>query len=101
MGEREDIAKITAKSLNNVYNDFYVPNNTFIVVTGNFDIEEVMTTIKEYIKDLNQKPKKLPKRIKEKEIETVNIPYEEIKKDMENTRVKYAIKMNIFFMRTD
>lgn len=103
VGEREDIAKITAKSLNNVYNDYYVPNNTFIVVTGNFDTEEVMTTIKEYMKKLNQKPKELPKRIKEKELETVSIPYEEIKKDMENTRVKYAIKMkkNIFGIKDD
>lgn len=103
VGEREDIEKITAKSLNNVYNDYYVPNNTFIVVTGNFDIEEVMTTIKEYMKKLNQKPKELPKRIKEKEVETVSIPYEEIKKDMENTRVKYAIKMkkNIFGIKDD
>ena len=103
VGEREEIAKITAKSLNNVYNDFYVPNNTFIVVAGNFDTEEVMTTIKEYIKNLNLKPKKIPKRLKEKEFETVNIPYEEIKKDMENTRVKYAIKMkkNIFNIKDD
>ena len=103
VGEREDIEKITAKSLNNVYNDYYIPNNTFIVVTGNFDIEEVMTTIKEYMKKLNQKPKELPKRIKEKEVETVSIPYEEIKKDMENTRVKYAIKMkkNIFGIKDD
>ena len=103
VGEREDIAKITAKSLTNVYNDYYVPNNTFIVVTGNFDTEEVMTTIKEYMKKLNQKPKELPKRIKEKEVETVSIPYEEIKKDMENTRVKYAIKMkkNIFGIKDD
>ena len=103
VGEREDIANITAKSLNNVYNDYYVPNNTFIVVTGNFDTEEVMTTIKEYMKKLNQKPKELPKRIKEKELETVSIPYEEIKKDMENTRVKYAIKMkkNIFGIKDD
>lgn len=103
VGEREEIAKITAKSLNNVYNDFYVPNNTFIVVAGNFDTEEVMTTIKEYIKNLNLKPKKIPKRLKEKEFETVNIAYEEIKKDMENTRVKYAIKMkkNIFNIKDD
>ena len=62
-----------------------------------------MTTIKEYIKNLNLKPKKIPKRLKEKEFETVNIPYEEIKKDMENTRVKYAIKMkkNIFNIKDD
>ena len=103
VGEREDIEKITAKSLNEIYNDYYVPNNTFIIVTGNFDTEEVMNTIKDYMKTIKVKPKELPKRIKEREKEIVNIPYEEIKKDMENTRVKYAIKMkkNIFVIKDD
>ena len=103
VGEREDIAKITARSLNEIYNDYYVPNNTFIIVTGNFNIDEVMNTIKDYMKNIKVKPKELPKRMKEREKETVNIPYEEIKKDMENTRVKYAIKMkkNIFGIKDD
>ena len=103
VGEREDIEKITADSLNQIYKDYYVPNNTFIVVTGNFDIDEVMTTIKEYMSNIKVKPKELPKRIKEREKENVNVPYEEIKKDMENTRVKYAIKMkkNIFGIKDD
>ncbi len=103
VGEREDIKKITAKSLNEIYNDYYTPNNTFIIVTGNFDIDEVMNTIKDYMKNIKVKPKELPKRIKEREKEQVYIPYEEIKKDMENTRVKYAIKMkkNIFGIKDD
>lgn len=103
VGEREDIEKITAKSLNEIYNDYYTPNNTFIIVTGNFDIDEVMNTIKDYMKNIKVKPKELPKRIKEREKEQVYIPYEEIKKDMENTRVKYAIKMkkNIFGIKDD
>ena len=103
VGEREDIAKITAKSLNEIYNDYYVPNNTFIIVTGNFDVDEVMTTIKDYMKTIKVKPKELPKRIKEKEPEKVNIEYTEVKKDMENTRVKYSLKMkkNIFGVKDD
>ena len=103
VGEREDIANITAKSLNEIYNDYYVPNNTFIIVTGNFDIDEVMNTIKDYMKNIKVKPKELPKRIKERDKEIVNVPYEEIKKDMENTRVKYAIKMkkNNFGIKDD
>ena len=103
VGEREDIANITAKSLNEIYNDYYVPNNTFIIVTGNFDIDEVMNTIKDYMKNIKVKPKELPKRIKERDKEIVNVPYEEIKKDMENTSVKYAIKMkkNIFGIKDD
>lgn len=103
VGEREDIAKITAKSLNEIYNDYYVPNNTFIIVTGNFDDDEVMTTIKDYMKTIKVKPRELPKRIKEKEPEKVNIEYTEVKKDMENTRVKYSLKMkkNIFGVKDD
>ncbi len=103
VGEREDIAKITAKSLNEIYNDYYVPNNTFIVVTGNFDKDEAMTTIKDYMKNIKVKRKDLPKRIKERESEKVNIEYTEVKKDMENTRVKYSFKMkkNIFGVKDD
>ena len=103
VGERSDLEKITAKSLNEIYNDYYIPNNTFIIVTGNFDIEEVMDVIKEYMNKLNLKQKEIPKRIKEKEIEEVYIPYEEITKDLNNNRVKIAYKMNkkVFNMKDD
>ncbi|MBR4177851.1 MAG: insulinase family protein [Bacilli bacterium] len=103
VGERNDIEGITAKRLNEIYNDFYVPNNTFIIVTGNFDPNDVMNVIKDYINRINIKPKKIPHRMKNKELEKVNISYEEIKKDMEDVRVKYAIKMkkNIFNIKSN
>ena len=92
IGERSDIENITSKSLTKIYNDYYSPNNTFIVVCGSFDTEEVMNLIKEYTNNL--KPKKLPKRIIDKEKDEVNIEYEEIKKDNDFTRVKYGVKIN-------
>lgn len=103
VGERSDIEKINAKLLNKIYNDYYVSNNTFIVVCGNFDEEEVMNVIKDYMDKLNLKSKKLPSRIKENETINVCIPYEEIKKDLENSRVKYSIKMDkkIFNIKDD
>ena len=103
VGERSDIEKITAKSLNKVYNDYYTPNNTFIIVTGNFDAEEIMNTIKDYMSNLNLKPKTLPRRIKEKETNSVKVSYEEIKKDTNDVRVKYALKMkkNVFGIKKD
>ena len=103
VGERSDIEKITAKSLNKVYHDYYTSNNTFIIVTGNFDPEDIMSTIKDYMNKLNLKPKTLPKRIKEKEHVSVKVSYEEIKKDMSDVRVKYAFKMkkNIFGIKKD
>ena len=94
VGEREDIEKITAKLLNRIYNDYYSSNNTFIIVTGNFDEEEIMDLIKNYMNKLKLKPRTLPERIKEKESINVRVNYEEIKKDLENDRVKYAIKMD-------
>ena len=67
VGERSDIEKITSESLNRVYSHFYISNNTFIIVTGDFYKDEIMNVIKDYIVKLNLKPKKLPKVIKEKE----------------------------------
>ncbi len=103
VGERSDIEKITAKSLNKVYNDYYTSNNTFIIVTGNFEADDIMNTIKDYMNKLNLKPKTLPKRIKEKERESVKVSYEEINKDTSDVRVKYAFKMkkNKFGIKKD
>lgn len=103
VGERSDLEKITAKGLNKIYSDYYVPNNTFIIVTGNFDENEVLNVIKDYMDKLNLKPKELPKRIKEKEEEKVYVPYEEITKDLEKQRVMVAYKMSkkVFNIKDD
>ena len=60
---KANIYAIISFALNRIYNDFYTSNNTFIVVTGNFDPDEVINTIKDYIGKLNLKPKEIPKRI--------------------------------------
>lgn len=94
VGERSDIEKITAESLNEIYNDYYVPNNTFIVVCGDFDKDDIMNEIKEYMKGINIKPDVIPVRVKEKELSKVGVLYEEVSKDISNTRVKYGIKID-------
>ena len=103
VGERSDIEDITAKSLNRIYDDYYSPNNTFIIVTGNFDKDDVIEVIHEYMDKLKLKRKNIPKRITEKESNEVCVSYEEIKKDSDNIRVKYAIKMNkkLFNIKSD
>ena len=103
VGERSDIEGITAKSLNRIYDDYYSPNNTFIIVTGNFDKDDVIEVIHEYMNKLKLKKKNIPKRITEKESNEVCVSYEEIKKDSDNIRVKYAIKMNkkLFNIKSD
>lgn len=93
LGEKTDIEKIDENTLNEIYNSFYVPNNTFIIITGNFDKDEVMNFINDYYKINKFRKKDIPKRIIEKEKEEVLVNYEEIKKDMEDIRIKYAIKI--------
>ena len=93
VGTRKDIEKITAASLNRIYNDFYVPNNTFIIVCGNFNVEDIMDVIEKYMEKINLKAKKIPTIIKEKEKESVSIAYEEMQKETQNVRVKYALKI--------
>ena len=90
---RKDIEKITAKELNRIYDHFYTPNNTFIIVCGNFDPETIMNEISIYMDNLNLKSKELPKIIKDKEVDKVGATYEEVQKNTDNIRVKYALKI--------
>lgn len=94
LGERSDIEKITAKGLNQIYKDFYATNNTFIVVCGEFDENEVLNDIKEYMKNVKVKKTPVPKRIKKKDLPTVSALYEEFNKKVSLPRVKYAIKID-------
>ena len=93
VGERNTIDKITSKYLNQIYDDYYIPNNTFIIVCGNFDTNDIINEIEEYMDKLNLQKKKLPIRIVEKDKTSVCVPYEEIQKETEDIRVKYAIKI--------
>lgn len=93
LGEKSDIKKITSDSLKKVYKDFYNLNNMFIVITGNFNKEEVINFLNEYMGKIS-KPKKFNIKIKkENEPDKVKVVYEEIKKDMEGSKVFYALKI--------
>ena len=103
VGERSDIEKVTAKSLNEIYNDYYVPNNTFIVVCGNFNKEEILEEIKSYMNNININPCEVPVRVKKKDLNSVSALYEEVSKDVSSTRVKYAVKIDkkLFNIKND
>lgn len=93
LGEKEDIKKITAKKLMKVYKDFYNIHNMFIVVVGNFDKEEVVNFLNDYMSKIAKYPKYDVKVINEREPDEVKVSYEEIKKDIEGSRVFYAVKI--------
>ena len=71
----------------------YHPSNMFLVVTGNFDPEEIIGIVKE-----NQEKKKFDKRDKVtikkvKESDDVHKEYEEIKMNVEVPKISYGIKI--------
>ena len=59
-GEISDIETITKEDLYLCYNNFYSPNNMFLIVVGNFDEAELESIIEEDLKPLKNKFDKPP-----------------------------------------
>ena len=72
-GTVEEINKITEDDLYKCYNSFYSPNNMFILVVGNFDIDDAISIIRSELGDRDSwevpkiKNKKEPKEVVKKE----------------------------------
>ena len=95
IGTVDDINSITKDTLFTCYNTFYHPENMFLVVTGNFDPNEIINIIEE-----NQQKKKFKKieeiNIKEyKEKDTVVRKKEIINHNTEISKVSYNIKISL------
>ena len=93
IGTVNDINSIDKKVLDTCYETFYHPSNMFLVVTGNFDIDEMLNAIKE-----NQNAKKFKKenkiKIKEyKEPDEVVLKEEVIKMNTNIPKLAYNIKI--------
>ena len=92
-GSAKDVKKITLEDIKLVFNNFYHPENMFLVVTGNFNPYEILDALKE-----NQKKKKFPKylnpeRIIPKENKKVRVEYEEVNINVTNKKIKIGLKM--------
>jgi len=95
IGTVDDINSITKEDLETCYYTFYNPSNMFVVVTGNFNPDEIMTTIKN-----NQNSKKFDKldQIKVKEFKEDNKIVKEKEIININTnipKVAYTLKIPI------
>lgn len=95
IGTTKDIRSITKEDLETCYHTFYHPSNMFIVITGNFDSEEIMNVIKE-----NQSKKEFSKegsiKIKEFTEEDKVVKEKEIVKVETNIpKIAYTIKLPI------
>lgn len=91
-GSVEEIKKITKEDLYDCYNNFYVPSNMFVFITGNFDKEIALEIIKNEL-DTNES-KKLPS-IKEVS-EPIKVFEKEavIKDKIETPKVSLGLKVD-------
>ena len=92
-GEVDDVVNTSVEELQNVYETFYHPKNMFLIITGNFEVEEALRIIKD-----NQNKKKFinykePVVKIEEEPREVNKVYEEIEANVEIPKLKIAYKM--------
>ena len=66
-GEVDEVKSITKEDLYSCYDNFYQPNNMFILIVGNFSVETALDVMRERVENRENKYKVLPKIKKEKE----------------------------------
>ena len=93
VGNLEQINKISVKDLKEVYNDFYTTNNTFIIITGNFDLNEILEFLRNYMKNIKKTSKNI-KVLKIKDQNNVVNKNMEMEESISIPRVIYSLKIN-------
>ena len=91
IGTTEGIKTVTVGELNRLYKDFYTPNNMFIVVCGNFNKDEVLNFIKDYMKDIKSTKEKA-RVLKPKEEISIPIEYEEMHLGLSEEKISIIYK---------
>lgn len=92
-GTVESINKITKEDLYNTYYTFYQPSNMFLVISGNFDVDEAINIIKNNDVLNNADTNFKYKVFNEKEPKEVNNKDVTINYNVVNTKVGYGIKI--------
>ena len=93
IGTVKDIESITKEDLETCYYTFYNPSNMFIVVTGSFDPEEIMSLIRE---NQSKKNFKTEDNIKVKEFKEEDKVFKEkeiIKMNTNIPKIAYTLKI--------
>lgn len=92
IGTEDGIKTVSYKELNRLYKDFYTLDNMFIVVTGNFILEDVLNYINNYMKDIKT-TKCNCKVIKSVENYKVNVSYEELTGSTDEAKIVIGYKV--------
>lgn len=93
-GEVKDVKSISTKDLKLVYDTFYHPENMFLIITGNFDIDNALKIVKKNQNSKRFKNYKKPIIIKDKEEMKVINKYKEIEANVEISKCKISFKMD-------
>lgn len=93
-GTVEDIKKITKEMLEDCYYTFYSPNNMYLLITGNIDVEDTIKIIKDNQnnKKFENKEYELKKYIED---EKVFKEYETINMNVSTPMISYGIKSRL------
>ena len=91
-GTVEEIKKITKEDLYTCYNNFYIPSNMFIIISGNFDKEIALEIIKNELDTSDIK--KLPKIKEINEPIKVNEEYSSLKAKVEIPKIAMGLKVS-------
>lgn len=92
IGTEDGIKTVSYKELNRLYKDFYTLDNMFIVVIGNFILEDVLNYINNYMKDIKT-TKCNCKVIKPVENYKVNVSYEELTGSTDEAKIVIGYKV--------
>ncbi len=90
-GTVEEIEKITKEDLYSCYENFYVPNNMFLLIVGNFSVDKAMTIIRNELEE--KKKVSLPKIKKIIEPKKVNIKEDTIYSNIEIPKLSLGLKI--------
>ena len=93
IGSLDDIKNISIDDIKLVYENFYHPENMFMVVTGNIDAYKSLLYIKEQMNSKEFKKYKHPQVMKIKEPNKVVKEFEEIEGNVEIPLVSVCIKI--------
>lgn len=101
IGTVEEVNSITKEMLEACYNTFYHPGNMFLVVTGNFDKDEMMKKIKENQSSKEFLPFVKPKIKRYKESDDIVLDKEIVECNTNIPKMAYNIKININKFKMD
>ena len=93
IGTLDDIKDISLEEIELVYENFYHPENMFMVVTGNIDVYKTLDCIKKYCETKDFKEYKNPKLKKIKEPSKVVKEFDKITANVEIPIVSVGIKI--------